>query len=240
MRRTWLRPTWMPSAWAARARASRVQCAGAWGWAGGSSPSPPCCRRPGGSVRASWMIRPRSSSVSRRGTPGRGRSASPCSPWVWLKRCSHLQTVLGWQPDDWASSATLAPSQLAVMMRARWIRLAGACRALASLRRARSSAASVGVGRTAAAWPCGPPRPPGGATTNTRRTGKTIPHLRNAALAHGGARGLLQESGRRPSCARPSREEGETVGCQQVASSRNLRQLTRGHAVPKHIPGELG
>jgi hypothetical protein len=45
-----------------------------------------------------------------------------------------LDTVLGWQPDDWAISATLAPSQLEVMMRARWISLAGACRALASLR----------------------------------------------------------------------------------------------------------
>jgi hypothetical protein len=36
--RTWLRPTRMPSVWA---RASRVQWAGASGWAGASSPSPP-------------------------------------------------------------------------------------------------------------------------------------------------------------------------------------------------------
>jgi hypothetical protein len=91
-------------------------------------------------------------------------------PWAWLQRCSHLETVLGWQPSRSASSGTLAPSQLAVMMRARWIRLAG---------HAEQRPACAGwvprpgrwvLGRTAAAWPCGPPRPPGGGTTNTRRT----------------------------------------------------------------------
>src|SRR6266487_1843285 len=110
---------------------------------GASSPSPPCCSRPGGSEPARAMIRPRSCSVRRRGAPGRGRSPSPSSPWA-LKRCNHLETVLGWQPNDAATSGTVAPSQLPVTMRARWIQLAGACRLAASLRSRRSSAGSVG------------------------------------------------------------------------------------------------
>jgi hypothetical protein len=70
MRRTWLRATAMPSAWARSARASRVQCAGAVGWAGASSPSPPWTSRPGGAERARAMMRPRSVSVRRRGSAG--------------------------------------------------------------------------------------------------------------------------------------------------------------------------
>ncbi len=47
----------MPSAWARSARASRVQCVGAWGWSGASTPSPPWCRRPGGAERAgTWPV----------------------------------------------------------------------------------------------------------------------------------------------------------------------------------------
>src|SRR4029453_8579594 len=98
-----------------------------------------------------------------------------------LKRCSHLQTVLGWQPDDWASSATLAPSQLAGMMRARWMGVAGACRALESLRRVRSSAGSVG-GRAdsggLAMW-----SPSSARRRHDHKADRpTIPRLRNVAL----------------------------------------------------------
>jgi hypothetical protein len=63
----------------------------------------------GGAEPARAMIRPRSCSVSRRGRPGRGRSASPSTPWVWLKRRSHLETVLGWQPSRWARPTRTPP-----------------------------------------------------------------------------------------------------------------------------------
>jgi tetratricopeptide (TPR) repeat protein len=101
-------------------------------------------------------------------------------PWIWLKRCSHLDTVLGWQPSRCATSATLAPSQLAVMMRARWIRLAGACRAAASLRRVRSSAGSVGARAYSGGLAMWSPSSADGDQHGADRP--TIPRLRNVAL----------------------------------------------------------
>src|SRR6266545_2710976 len=143
MRRTWLRPTRMPWARARSARASRVQCAGASGWAGASSPSPPWCRRPGGSERARAMMRPRSVSLRRRGRPGPGRSPSPSTPSA-LKRCSRSRTVCGWQPNWWAIWVVRRPSQLWAIIWARRIQSPGACRAPASLRMVCSSAGSTG------------------------------------------------------------------------------------------------
>jgi hypothetical protein len=66
IRRTWLRPSRMPSAWAAWARAFGVQCVGASGRAGASSPSPRRCRRP--ACHHPMSIQPESVSVSRRWT----------------------------------------------------------------------------------------------------------------------------------------------------------------------------
>src|SRR6266508_2309954 len=143
MRRTWLRPTRMPPAWAACASASRVQCAGASGWAGASSPSPPWYSRPGGPERARAIILPRSVSVSRRGRPGPGRSPRPSTPSA-LNRCSRSRTVCGWQPSWSAIWVVRRPSQLWAIIRARRIQSPGACRAPASLRMVRSSAASTG------------------------------------------------------------------------------------------------
>src|SRR6266508_4590455 len=143
MRRTWLRPTRMPSARARSARASRVQCAGASGWAGASSPSPPWTSRPGGSARARAMTRPRSVSLRRRGRPGPGRSPSPSTPSA-LKRCSRSRTVCGWQPSCWAIWVVRRPSQLWVIIWARRIQSPGAWRAPASLRMVRASAGSTG------------------------------------------------------------------------------------------------
>ena len=102
IRRTWLRPTRMPSAWAASARASRVQCAGASGWAGRQQPLAALVQ-PAGRRRAGQGDDPAALVLAEApGPPGPGQVASPSMPLA-LKRCSHLETVLGWQPSRWAT-----------------------------------------------------------------------------------------------------------------------------------------
>jgi hypothetical protein len=74
---------------------------------------------------------------------GPGRSPSPSTPSA-LNRCSRSRTVWGWQPSWSAIWVVPRPSQLWAIIRARRIQSPGACRAPASLRMVRSSAASIG------------------------------------------------------------------------------------------------
>ena len=127
------------------------------GLGGASSPSPPWCSRPGGAERARAMIRPRSVSLSRRGRPGPGRSPSPSTPSA-LNRCSRSRTVWGWQPSWSAIWVVPRPSQLWAIIRARRIQSPGACRAPASLRMVRSSAASSGGRANSRTGTAAPPR----------------------------------------------------------------------------------
>src|SRR5690348_13559800 len=133
IRRTWLRPTSMPASRAARARVSRVRCAGPRSSTGDSSPAPPRSRCPGGSDRAMAMMCDRRASVIRRLRPAPGRSPSPSRPAA-LNRCSQRRTVFWWRPVSAAIAGTVSPSQLSVMIRARSLQSAGACRAPASWR----------------------------------------------------------------------------------------------------------
>src|SRR5512133_1937306 len=68
------------------------------------------------------------------------------------------------------------------MMRARWIRLAGACRALASLRRVRSSAGSVGGRADSGGLAMWSPSSARRRHNEHEADRQTIPRLRNAAL----------------------------------------------------------
>src|SRR5690349_13045489 len=126
-------PTSMPASRAARARVSRVRCAGPRSSTADSSPAPPRSRCPGGSDRAMAMMCDRRASVIRRLRPAPGRSPSPSRPAA-LNRCSQRRTVFWWRPVSAAIAGTVSPSQLSVMIRARSLQSAGACRAPASWR----------------------------------------------------------------------------------------------------------
>ena len=65
--------------------------------------------RPGGVDRAKAMICERSTSVSRRGRPGIGRSPSPSRPSA-LNRVSRSRTVCGWQPSSAAIAVVCSPA----------------------------------------------------------------------------------------------------------------------------------
>src|SRR6266516_2660993 len=143
IRRTWLRPTAMPASRAAWARVSRVHCAGPRSSPADSSPVTSRPRRPGGTQRASAMIRDRSASVIRRLRPAPGWLPSTSMPAA-LNRCSQRRTVFSWQPTSAAIPPTPSPSQLSVIIRARSIQSAGACRAPASLRICLASLSSSG------------------------------------------------------------------------------------------------
>src|SRR5215467_5477503 len=144
IRRTWLRPTRIPAARAAWARVSSVHCAGPRSSPADSSPVASRASCPGGSERASAMMRDRSASVIRRLRPDPGRLLSPSMPAA-LNRCSQRRTVFSWQPIPAAIVGTASPSQLSAMIRARSIQSAGACRAPASLRIFLTSSSSRGA-----------------------------------------------------------------------------------------------
>jgi hypothetical protein len=90
------------------------------------------------------MMADRCVSVIRRLRPAPGRSPSPSRPAA-LNRCSQRRTVFSCRPVLAAIAGTASPSQLSVMIRARSIQSAGACRAPASLRIFLASLSSCGA-----------------------------------------------------------------------------------------------
>ena len=126
------------------------------------------------------------------GHPGAGQVSEGVDA-AGIEAVQPLGDRLGWQSSRPASSATLAPSQLPVLMRARWIQLAGAWRAAASLPSRRSSAGSVG-GRACRSAGMASPRCRYGHDHGTPSV-TLIPDLRNAAL--GGPARAAPGSGRR-------------------------------------------
>src|SRR5215207_6377059 len=102
------------------------------------------------------------------------------------------------------------------MMRARWIRLAGACRALASLRRVRSSAGSVGGRADSGGLAMWSPSSACRRHDEHEADRQTIPRLRNVALSGSQESAMLGSHGMVIS-GHVARSPGESLASQHPA-----------------------